>query len=59
MSLFDSLNTFAKNVGDKANEALEVNRLNGKINTEKTQIQQELKKNRRILLQEAYRRTGI
>ncbi len=44
MSLFDSLNTFAKNVGDKANEALEVNRLNGKINTEKTQIQQELKK---------------
>ena len=35
MPLFNKLSGIAKNLGDKASEALEVNRLNGKITAEK------------------------
>lgn len=38
MALFDKLNDFAKNVSEKANDAIETTKLNNKINTEKTAI---------------------
>jgi hypothetical protein len=44
MAFFDKLNDLAKNVGDKANDAIETTKLNNKINTEKTAIAEEFKK---------------
>ena len=44
MAFFDKLNDLAKNVGDKANDAIETTKLNSKINTEKAAIAEEFKK---------------
>jgi len=44
MAFFDKLNDLAKNVGDKANGAIETTKLNSKINTEKAEIAEEFKK---------------
>lgn len=44
MAFFDKLNDLAKNVGDKANDAIETTKLNNKINTEKAAIAEEYKK---------------
>lgn len=44
MALFDKLNDFAKNVGDKASDAIEITKLNNKINTEKAAIAEDYKK---------------
>lgn len=38
MALLDKLNNLAKNVGDKANDAIETTKLNSRINTEKAEI---------------------
>ncbi|NCB29809.1 MAG: zinc ribbon domain-containing protein [Clostridia bacterium] len=38
MAFFDKLNDLAKNVGDKANDAIETTKLHSKINGEKTEI---------------------
>jgi len=44
MAFFDRLNDFAKNIGDKTNDAIETSKLNSKINTEKTAIAENMKK---------------
>ena len=44
MAFFDKLGDFAKNIGDKTSDAIETNKLNGKINTEKTAITECLRK---------------
>lgn len=44
MAFFDKLNSFAKNVGDKTKEAMEISRLNTKIRTEKAAIEAAYKK---------------
>jgi predicted nucleic acid-binding Zn-ribbon protein len=44
MAFFDKLNDLAKNVGEKANDAIETTKLNNKINTEKAAIAEEYKK---------------
>ena len=44
MAFFDKIGNLAKNIGDKTNEAIETNKLNAKINTEKTAIANEMKK---------------
>lgn len=44
MAFFDKLNTLAKNVGDKANDAIEITKLNGKINSEKVSIAEDYRK---------------
>lgn len=44
MSLFDNLNNLAKNVGDKANETMELNKLNKRISSEKVLIKEDLEK---------------
>lgn len=44
MAFFDKLNDIAKNVGDKANDAIETTKLNNKINTEKAAIAEEFRK---------------
>lgn len=44
MAFFDKLNDLAKNVGDKANDAIETTKLNNKINTEKMAIDEQYKK---------------
>jgi len=44
MAFFDKLNTLAKNVGDKANDAIEITKLNSKISSEKTAITDDYKK---------------
>lgn len=44
MAFFDKLNDLAKNVGDKANDAIETTKLNNKINTEKAAIAENFKK---------------
>lgn len=44
MAFFDKLNTLAKNVGDKANDAIEITKLNSKINSEKTAISESFRK---------------
>ena len=44
MPLFNKLSGIAKNLGDKASEALEVNRLNGRINAEKNAVNECMRK---------------
>ncbi len=44
MAFFDKLNDFAKNVGEKAGDAIEITKLNNKINTEKAAIAEEYRK---------------
>ena len=44
MAFFDKLGDFAKNIGDKTNEALEASRLNGKVNALKAAIAEEHRK---------------
>jgi len=44
MAFFDKLNNLAKNVGDKANDAIEMTKLNSKINSEKSAITEDYKK---------------
>lgn len=44
MAFFDKLNDFAKNIGDKTNDAIETNKLNNKINAEHTAAGEDLKK---------------
>ena len=44
MAFFDKLNDFAKNIGDKTNDAIETGKLNSRINSEKTAAGEELKK---------------
>ena len=44
MAFFDKLNDLAKNVGEKANDAIETTKLNNKIKTEKEAIAEEFKK---------------
>ncbi len=43
MAFLDKLNTFTKNVSDKANDVIELTKLNGKINSEKAEIDSLLK----------------
>jgi len=44
MAFLDKLNSFAKNVGDKTKEAMEITKLNTKIRTEKANIEAAYKK---------------
>ena len=44
MAFFDKLNDFAKNIGDKTNDAIETGKLNSKINAENNAAGEELKK---------------
>jgi len=44
MAFFDKLNEVAKNIGDKAGEAIETTKLNSKINSEKNAIDGKYKK---------------
>lgn len=44
MAFFDKLNDFAKNIGDKTNDAIETGKLNSKINAENLAAEEELKK---------------
>jgi predicted nucleic acid-binding Zn ribbon protein len=44
MAFLDKLNTFTKNVSDKANDVIELTKLNSKINSEKAEIDGLLKK---------------
>ena len=44
MAFFDKLNEVAKNIGDKTSDAIETNRLNSKINSERAAAGEELKK---------------
>jgi hypothetical protein len=44
MAFFDKLNDLAKNVGEKANDAIETTKLNNKISAEKAAIAEEFKK---------------
>lgn len=44
MAFFDKLNDLAKNVSDKANDAIETTKLNNKINAEKAAIAEDFKK---------------
>jgi NADH pyrophosphatase NudC (nudix superfamily) len=39
MAFLDKLNTFTKNVSDKANDVIELTKLNSKINSEKAEIE--------------------
>ena len=44
MGFFDQLGDFAKQVGDKTNDALEISKLNTKISAENAEIEKEKKK---------------
>ncbi len=44
MALFDRLNDFAKNLGEKTTEAIETGKLNSKISSERAAAAEELKK---------------
>lgn len=44
MSLFDNLNNLAKNVGEKANETIEIAKLNKRISSEKVLIKEDMEK---------------
>ena len=44
MAFFDKLNDFAKNIGDKTNDAIETTKLNSKISSERTAAAEKLKK---------------
>ena len=44
MAFFDKLNSIARNIGDKANEAIETTKLNSKINAEKNALTECYKK---------------
>lgn len=44
MAFFDKLNDLANNIGDKANEALEITKMNSKINSERAAMAEELRK---------------
>ena len=44
MALFDKLSDFAKNIGDKTNDAIETGKLQSKVNSEKNLAGEELKK---------------
>lgn len=39
MAFFDKLGEITKNVGDKTNDMIEINKLNSKIKTERTAIE--------------------
>lgn len=44
MAFFDMLNQVAKNIGDKTSEAIEITKLNSKINSERVAADEDLKK---------------
>ena len=44
MALFDKLSSFAQNLTDKTNDAIETGKLNSKANSEKNLAGEELKK---------------
>jgi membrane protease subunit (stomatin/prohibitin family) len=43
VDFFDKLGNLAKNIGDKATDAIEISKLNGKISAEKSAIDEKLK----------------
>ena len=44
MAFFDKLGDLAKNLGDKASDTIEINKLNGKINSEKSAVAEDMRK---------------
>ncbi len=44
MAFFEKINVFAKNIGDKTNDAIETGKLNSKINSEKGAINEDYRK---------------
>lgn len=44
MAFFDKLGGLAKNIGDKTSDAIEINKLNSRINSEKAAAGEEMKK---------------
>lgn len=44
MAFLDKLNSLAKNVGEKTNDVIEINRMNSKISNEKSAIEEQQKK---------------
>ncbi len=44
MAFFDRLNDFAKNLGDKTNDAIEIGKLNNRINSERNAAKEDLRK---------------